>query len=276
MSNAINYTLGRLLGRGAIEIPRQVLEVGFRDEWLDRSAPITLENKILNWVIKERVIKDMNLFHGEEIMIDLSNVDAYSSNDYARIYNIPPELTNFREIMSVNHVSYVPFGQIIGHRGGSNLAMVPMVTNDLVTASSQVMNSVSAVPNMSTARCDLVGYNIVRITDRQRLQNAYVLNCYVTNDNYLSNIPPRAYPKFADACILAVKAYLYNQLVILMGEHYLQRGQELGIFKQVVEKWETAAEDYRLFLEEQWNVVSYIIDDNAYTRFLQVQVPIGL
>ncbi len=276
MSSAINYVLGRLCGRGAIDIPRQILEVGFRDEWLDRSAPISLENKILNWVIKDRVIRDMDLVHGEEILIDLSRLDVYTSDEYARIYNIPPELTNNREIMSVINVSYVPFGQVVGHRGGANTAMVPMMTNDLTTAATQVMNSVSAIPNMSTARVDLVGYNVVRVTDRQRLQMSFVLRCYVTNDNYLSNIVPRAYPKFAELSILAVKAYLYNKLIVMMGDHYLQRGQELGIFKEVVGEWRDAAEQYKTYLHDEWAVVAYTMDEDAYTRFLNYQIPIGL
>lgn len=276
MSSALNYVMGRLCGRGAIDIPRQVLEVGFRDEWLDRSAPVSLENKILNWVIKERVIQDMDLVHGEEILVDLSKVEVYTADQYARIYNIPPALTNNREIMSVISVSYAPFGMNFGSSGGSNTAMVPLMGNDLMTAASQVMNSVGSIPNMSTARVDLVGYNVVRVTDHQRLQTGYLLRCYVTNDNYLSNIVPRAYPKFAELCLLAVKAYLYNKLIVTMGDHFLQRGQELGIFKEVVSGWQEAAQQYKDYLRDEWAVVAYTMDEDAYTRFLQYQIPIGL
>lgn len=276
MSSAINYVMGRLCGRGAIDIPRQILEVGFRDEWLDKSAPISIENKILNWVIKDRVIIDMDLVHGEEILVDLSRVEVYTADNYARIYNIPPGLTNNREIMSVISVAYVPFGQGSGSRGGANMGMVPMVANDLNTAATQVMNSVSSVPNMSTARVDLVGYNVVRVTDRQRLQSAYMLRCYVTNDNYLSNIVPRAYPKFAELCLLAVKAYLYNQLIVTIGDHFLQRGQELGVFKEIVSGWQEAAQQYKDYLKDEWSVVAFTMDEDAYTRFLSYQIPIGL
>lgn len=276
MSGALTYVLTRLVGRGAFDIPKQLLEVGFRDDWLDRSSPQTLETKILNWVIKERVIRDMDLVHGEEILIDLSQVMPYTADNYAQIFNIPPELTNNREIVCVSSVGYVPFGQVVGHRGGSNLSMVPMVSNDLVTASSQLMNSVSAIPNMSTARADLVGYNTVRVTDKQRLQIAYVLRCFVTNDDYLSNIVPRAYPDFAKLAILAVKAYLYNKLIVETGDHYLQRGQELGVFKQILDKYEDANEQYYEFLKETWQAVAHHLDEDGFTRFLAFQVPIGL
>lgn len=276
MSNAITYALGRLIGRGAIEIPKRVIEVGFRDTWLDRQAPLTLEAKINNWVIKDRVIRDMDLVHGEEILVDLSDLEAYVADGYAIIYNIPPNKTNNREIISVSNVSYVPFGQVVGHRGGSNLAMVPMLTNDLVTASSQLMNSVSAIPNMSTARVDLVGHNLIRISDQQRLQSSYILRCFVSNDNYLSNIPPGAFPAFAKLVILAVKAFLYNRLHIEMGDHYLQRGQELGVFGDTVRSWDSAAEEYFEYLEQTWQGVAHHLDEDNFTRFLQFQVPIGL
>lgn len=276
MSSALNYALARLCGRGAIDIPRQILQVAFRDEWLDRSAPISLENKILNWVIKPRVIEDMGLVHGEEILVDLSQVETYTSDQYARIYNIPPRMTNNREIMSVISVSYVPFGQVVGHPGGSSLAMVPMLSNDLMTAATQVMNSVGAIPNTSTARVDLVGHNVVRVTDRQRLQSAYILRCYVANDGYLSNLSPRSYPAFTKMCILAVKAYIYNEMIITMGDHQLQRGQELSIFKDIVSGWSESAQEYHDYLKNEWAVVAYTMDEDAYTRFLQYQIPTGL
>lgn len=272
----MNYVMGRLCGRGAIDIPRQVLEVGFRDEWLDRSAPVSLENKILNWVIKDRVIQDTNLVHGVEIIIDLSQVEVYTADQYARIYNVPAALTNNREIMSVVSVSYVPFAQVLGRGMGGSMAMIPMMSNDLGTAASQVMSSVGSVPNTSTARVDLVGYNIVRVTDRQRLQMACNLRCYVTNDDYLSNIVPNAYNKFAELCILAVKAYLYNRLIITMGDHQLQRGQELGIFKEIVGGWAEAAQQYKDYLRDEWGVVAYTMNEDVYTRFLSFQIPMGL
>lgn len=277
MSGAINYALSRICGRGAIDIPREILRVGFRDDWLDNRSPITLEQKILNWVIKERVIPDMDLEHCEQIQVDLSRVPApYTADGYSRIYNIPPEMTGNREILCVTSVSYVPYGNMTGHSGGTQLAQVPMVANDIMTAATQVMNSVSSVPNISTARVDLVGYNVVRVTDRQRLQSGYVLRCQVTNDSYLSNIVPGAYPDFANLCILATKAFLYNKMIVMMGDHHLQRGQELGIFKEIVSQYSEAAQEYRTFLRETWSVVAFTMDEDDHTRFLSMQIPLGL
>jgi hypothetical protein len=57
MSNAINYVLARLCGRGAIDIPKRILETAFRDEWLDSRAPTSLENRIQPLITK-RCFKD--------------------------------------------------------------------------------------------------------------------------------------------------------------------------------------------------------------------------
>lgn len=276
MSAAINYVMGRLLGRGNIDINRRILEVGFRDDWLESRAPATLESKILNWVIRDRVIMDMDLVTGEEILVDLSGINPWTSDDFARIYNIPPEVLNFREIMSVLTVSYIPFGRMVGQRSGGSISAVPMYNNDIMVAGQQVFNSVTAIPNVSTARAELVGFNMVRVTDRQRLQPGYVLRCYVTSDSTLQNLNPRLYPKFFQLCLLAIKAYLYQKLFIEMGDHYLQRGQELGVFKETIGRWESAAEEYETFRSEEWDVIMYMNDEDAHTRFLQLQIPIGL
>lgn len=276
MAGAITYVMDRIAGRGAIDIPRKVLEVVFRDEWLDRGGPVTIEQKILLWVIRDRVIRDTDLIHGEELLVNLGGLSPIKVDELAVVYVIPPELTNNREIMSVINVSYVPMGQSLMQRGGTSLAFAPMLNNDMMTAATQVMNSVGSIPNVSTARVDIVGRNTVRISDRQRLQNAYILRCYVGNDDVLNNLPPRSYDQFAELCTLALKAYCYNKIMVEMGEHYLERGKELGVFKNIIEKWEDASEKYWEYLRETWAGVAFANNEDAYTRFIAYQIPIGL
>ncbi len=276
MSGVISYVIDRIAGRGSIDIPRRILEVVFRDEWMDKQGPVSIESKILMWVIKDRVIRDTDLVHGEEILVDLYKIAPMSVDEYAMIYVIPPEMTNNREIVSCINVSYVPFGANVQHRGGTSLAFAPMMSNDLTSAASQVMNSVGSIPNVSTARVDIVGHNTIRVTDRQRLQQAYVLRCYVTNDSFLNNISPRAYDTFAKLCTLALKAYCYNHIMFVMGDHYLERGKELGVFKQTIEKWEDCANEYYLYKEEQWAVQGIIMNDDLHHGHLQMLIPIGI
>jgi hypothetical protein len=276
MSNAITYALARICGRGSIEIPRRILETAFRDEWLDTRAPISLESRIQSWVIQDRVIPDMDIAHGEELLVNLAGLFPAIQDDYAMVYTIPPELTQNREIMSVLSVSYVGYNQGNSFMGGSALALAPMLNNDITGAANQVMSSVGSIPNIQTARVDLVGTNMVRITDRRRFQQAYVLRCYVVNDHYLENIDPRNYISFTKMVILAIKAWIYNKMIMEMGDHYLQRGQQLGVFKDIIDKWETAAEEYTTFLEGDWAAISMMSDPDAHYRYLFDQVPLGL
>ena len=276
MSGVISYVMDRISGRGSIDIPRKILDVVFRDEWLDRGGPVSVESKILLWVIRDRVIRDTDVIHGEELLVNLGGLSPIKVDELAVVYVIPPELTNNREIMSVLNVSYVPMGQSLMQRGGTSLAFAPMLNNDMLTAATQVMNSVGSIPNVNTARVDIVGRNTVRISDRQRLQNAYVLRCYVGNDDALNNLPPRSWDQFAELCTLAVKAYCYNKIIMEMGEHYLERGKELGVFKATVEKWEDASEKYWEYLRETWTAVAHASSEDAYTRYLNYQIAIGL
>lgn len=276
MSNAINYVLARLCGRGAIDIPKRILETAFRDEWLDSRAPTSLENRILHWVIKDRVLMDMGLVHGEEIIVDLSSLTPITRDNTTSVFAVPPELTNYREIMSVSRVSYLPLNSNRTFGGNSGMNIVPLATDTLGMAASQLGNSVDPMPITGTARCDLVGTNMVRVSDPRRFQRGYILHCHVADDQYLENISPRTYAPFADMCILAVKAYIYNKMIIEMGDYQLQRGQQLGIFKDVIDQWSEASKEYFEYVNNDWVALAHMNNDEAHYRLIQAQIPIGL
>ena len=276
MSNAINYVMARLCGRGAIEIPKRILETAFRDEWLDSKAPTSLESRILNWVLKDRVFQDMEVTHGEELVIDMSRLTPMTRDNTTSVFAIPPELTNHREIMSVSRVSYLPMNSNMTFGGNSGMNIVPIVNDTLGMAVSQLSNSVDPMPITGSARVDLVGTNMVRISDPRRFQRAFILHCYVANDQYLENINPRMYSPFADLCILAVKAYIYNKMVMEMGDYQLQRGQQLGVFKDVIDQWSEAAKEYFEYVNGEWIAMAHMNNDEAHYRLIQAQIPIGL
>ncbi len=276
MSAAIGYALDMICGRGAIDIPESILKIAFRDEWLDSKAPVTLESRILQWVIKERVIRDMNLVQGEEVQVPLDDLSPYITDDYVVVYTIPPERTNYREILSVSHVSYIPYGSNIGWRGNEGLSRPTWGGNDLMTAANQVFDSVSSMPYIQTAKVDIVGQNTIRITDRNRRQQSYMLTCYVANDGYLNNITPHAYPLFAEVCLLAVKAWIYRRMVTEIGEFFLQRGKEMGIVKDIIMDWKDAAAEYKLKIDTEWRAVASTLNERQHMEDLSIQFGLGI
>ncbi len=276
MSGAVNYVMGRLCGQGSFSIPRQILEEVFKDDWLDREMPTTISDKIYKRVIRPRVLQDINMFYGEQILIDLNRAEFINIGDFARVYRFGPHHTGNREIISADCVGFVPYGMNSNYQAASSLSNMPVMSNELMNYGSQVMSSVSSIPSVVTTRCDIVGFNTVRVTDRQRFQSSYSLRAYVTNDNNLANIPHQAYPALFKLCLLGLKAYIYNEYIITMGESFLRRGQELGVFKNIIEKWETAEEEYNTYLEEYWIVQPYFANDDQHHGFLQMLIPIGL
>ena len=88
----------------------------------------------------------------------------------------------------------------------------------------------------------------------------------------LNNISPRSWEAFAKLCVLAVKAFIYNELLIEIDQAYLQGGQELGAFKNYVDGLSDANDMYLTHLKEVWMVTAVMNDVHAHTRIIKLMV----
>lgn len=257
-------------------IPYEVLRVAFKDElhnW--RQAPISLDTQIMDKVIKPRVLIDANLVGGAQTIISLEGLAPRFLDNYTMLYEIPPELTSYREIVSILSVGYLPYAGGFSYGGLHNVPANGGMS-DLAAIGQRVMDSVSSVPNVSTATCDLVGYNTVVLRDNQRLSANYSLRCIIANDANLANINPRSYIAFAKLCELAVKAFIYNTLIIKLDQAYLSGGQELGALKNYVEGLSDAEQMYQTQLSDVWRSVAFHNDQPSLERFIRVMISPGL
>lgn len=275
MSGAINYVMSRICGQGSFDLPKRILQEVFKDEWLDRQMPTSLEDRILMRVIRPRVLRDIDMYYGEQILIGMQGVEYTAIGDMARIYRFSPDHTNNREIISADCVGFMPMGLHSNFQTSAAVGQMSGMNNELMGYASQQVSSVSAIPSVISTRVDVVGYNTVRVSDRSRFRQTYSLRCWVTNDNKLSNIPPQAFDKLLKLCILAVKAYCYNEYNVSMGDNFIQRGQELGVFSDEIRKWESAAEDYYAYKENEWAVQGYFGNDDQHHGFLSMMVGLG-
>ena len=254
-------------------IPPQVLKAAFRDELMNwRQAPVSLDTQIMDKVIKPRVLFDANLVGGTQAIIALDGLAAVYGDNYSNVYQIPFERTSNREIVSVLSVGYLPIGGSFGY----GAIGVPAHVSDVMTAGQRVMDSNSSIPVVSTAQCDLIGFNTVLIRDPQRTTMTYTLRCMLANESNLNNINPRSYLYFATLCQLAVKSFIYNNMLITMDQAYLQGGQELGALKNYVETLQDSEEQYQVFLRETWQGVAFMNDRTSHERFIRTQISPGL
>lgn len=269
--------LSKALDHIKYTIPRAVLEKAFSDNLYNwRQAPVGLDQLIKDKVIKPRVMLDADLIGGVQTLVNLDGLTGQFSDNFTVIYQIPPDRVSHREIMSVLSVNYLPYASSFNSMGLGMGTVNPTAQNDVLSAGQRVMDSHSNIPAITTATCELIGFNTVLIRDPMRITQAYQLRCYLGNDENLNNINPRSYIHFSKLCELAVKSYIYNKLYLNMDQAYLQGGQELGSFKNYVESLSDAENMYGTFLAEVWAKVAYMNDQTTHNRFLRSMMSPGI
>lgn len=252
-------------------IPIEVLKIAFNDEvqnW--RQAPISLDEMIMNKVIRPRVLTDANIVGGETILVSLAGVQGRTLDQYSIIYEIPAELIMYRSLMSVLSVGYLR-GMGNGYNGyaGTNFNQSG---NDLLGAAKKVGDSMASIPNVSTAKADIIGYNTIRIHDQAGILGLYELRCVVANEENLNNISPRSYLAFSELVVLAVKSYIYNTLIVKLDSAYLAGGQELGSIKSIIEGYSDEEENYNTYLENKWRPTAFMNNTKDHERFIRLQI----
>lgn len=259
-------------------IPDEITTIVFRpaaNGW--RQSPITIEESIMAKVIRKRVIPDANIATGEHMMIRLAGITPVMVEDYRSVFEIPARLLHNRTILSVLGVSYSPYSAGMGAAYSSIVGGAgAMFSQDTAVALQQMVESTSAVPNVSTCRADLVGVNTVMIEDSQRAGASYDLSCYVTDENFLNQLDPRAYHLFSELAEHAIKAYIFKNFFIAMGRSRNELGADLPEFKEIVDSYRDSEVNYRTFLREKWKKTGFISNSDRMLRFLKAQVMVGL
>lgn len=268
--NIINTMVSHL----QFKIPNEILQEAFKDDTYQyHTAPLSLTERIMNKVIRPRVMVDMNLVGGIISLISLEGLQpGWLPDNYTQIYRIPPDRTNHRQIMSVLSVSYLPFYTSYNAMGVGSGTINPLTMTDVPIALQRVMDSHSNIPVVSNASVELIGPDTVAIRDQLRVYGAYHLKCLLGYDEALTNINPRSYPEFFTLCELAVKSYIYNKLYIRLDQAYMVGGMELGAFKSYIDDLRDAEEMYMTHLNEVWRKVGFMNDKYGYTNFLKIMI----
>lgn len=248
-------------------IPYEILNAGFTIDEVPETVNLTsLGDKILRKVIKKRVLLDANIVGGIETIIPLNSVAPSYTENYYTVYQIPPELTMNKEIISVLNITRTPSGGLL--YGGIGVSTVFGQNQAVTNVANRIGDSVSSSGILSNAHLELVGYNTVLVYAHFRVLSSFGLRVILENDSNLNNIQPRSYKAFSLLCILATKAYLYNKLIVPINSGYLASGQDLGVFKSILESYSDAEEQYRTYLEEKMGSILFMNDTTRYNRML--------
>lgn len=258
-------------------IPYELLHAGMMIDEQNITANLTsLDDKILRKVIKKRVLLDANIVGGIEAIIPLSNVQPSFVEHYYTVYSVPPEETMNKEIISALSITFMPinghYGPVGGYYNNNSNGIYSQTGvgsfNPVMSVADRIGNAAAPSGNLTNAHIEIVGYNTLLIYANYRTLASFGVRVLLENDSNLNNIQPRSYKSFSTLCVLATKAYLYNKLIIAINSGQLAGGQDLGMFKSILENYSSSDEDYNTYLREVWGSVSFHNDNTRMNRFI--------
>lgn len=252
------------------EIPPEILQLVFIDrlkQW--RYTPISLDQQIIDLVIRPRVLVDCNLVGGAEVYIPLDKcgIELDMSEQYSTVYRIPKSMTQGRSILSVKNITFSDPTYM-----SSAATIANMGASQMLYAGQAVMNAHATIPTVSSATVQLIGENTVLVRDNAMLPMNSYLRAVLSNDENMNHLQLVSYLPFAEMVVMAVKAYIYVNRLIPMDKGELYAGVELGSIRSKIEEYADANELYREYRKTKWRKIAFMNDRESYSRYLRRQI----
>lgn len=254
--NAIHKALSEI----KFQIPPEVLQVGFVENFGRINQVVSLDERIMNSVIRPRILVDANLVGGVIAKIPLDQCEYREYIPFEYIVIVPKELTGGRSIVSV--LSLVSFTTVI--------PATPIYTSSpLLTAANNMFNSITQETVIQTSRLELIGDNTVLIQDPNLSILHGCLRCMVEYDENMSSIHPRNIHTFCKLCVLGTKSYIYNNCKVKLDQGYVYGGHELGSISEIIDSYSDAEEQYQEFLNTDFKIVAFMNTGDNVPRLIQ-------
>lgn len=259
-------------------IPRQILEATF----LEKDQPTTsLDDRIIHEVVRKRVLLDTNLVATRMCRIPLSDAWVIPTNynnqagSTTYLYNctylrIPPEFRENRNIASVIRLVGYINQQGVGAIGG---------IGGWLPAGNTVSGMANAMVGSHTLRGAaffpipiLQDGNVIRITGvyPNSVMNYWLLECTLENDEEYTNIGQNMMFHLRKLTLAATKQYIRTNLLIPMGETQVVAGMDIGVFKNEVDSYANAGEEYDHYLDLVRG--AQIFDPNTFTQYAYLSI----
>jgi hypothetical protein len=284
--SAINYAISKI----RMAVPAQLLEKVLALQNTTFFDPRTLNEKIRYEIIQKIVMPDINVIGGETVLLPLDMGEkTLIADGEMSVFYFDKDLAG-REITSV--LSFTTNMGLYGQMGGStSTTSVAPLQADAVQSSrkscpgkqgitgdahmdgeiqkrmEQLIEVDSTMRDPYNTSVTLVGKNTILLRYSFRLTTG-AFKVQMSNDPELNNISNRSWLHFAQLCILAVKSYIYTQLIITIGEAQIYEGTQLGPFADYVQNLASAEEEYIEYLQTIWSRTSKMNDTAQYTKFI--------
>lgn len=249
-------------------IPAVILQKVFvqrHEKW--RTKHQSINERIMEEVIRPRVLQDCNIAYGQEVLVDLSECESELVDGTIMVYRIPKSLTQGRSILSALQVSY----GIPGYTGVGG-GMTNIASSALQQGANALADANAPMPITSTHNVTLIGENTVMIRDTLRMAGNMFLRCVLENDERMTHLHYKNIPIFKQLVAQAVKSYIYNVYMIEMDMAELHAGQELGTIKNIIEGYADAEELYQEILREKYARAAVSTDEIQMRRYLKAMI----
>ena len=243
-------------------IPPEVLQIGFVENFNRTNQVTSIDDRILNSVIRSRVMVDANLVGGNTIQIPIAECYTSSTiyNEY--VITVPRELTGYKSIVAVHSLLSMT---------GIASTLPNYNTSGLITQAYHMYNSLATMNVIQTNRLELIGENVILVQDPTLTLFNAVLKCVIEYDKNMSDLHPRYMRDFAKMCILAVKAYIYNNFKVKLDQGYIYAGHELGSITDIIDGYSDAEEMYQEFVMTVFQKIAYMNESKNMSRFIAAQ-----
>lgn len=238
--NAINYGIRST----NMAIPEAILRYGLVTPNTDEHL-LSLDNLLLTKVIRPIVMVDMNAYGSNKLSVSTNECDTIYSGSDGTTYHVPKKLTNFRSIAIPISLTMSGFAQ-----------MLSKPDSDI----DKVRDSMGNVGGYINSNVTLIGENTIFVAQYMETGTDTFLNFIIENDSMLNNISSRNYMALGELFVLATKAYIYNQTVLKLNEGYILHGHSSDTFKDIINEWSDALQEYKEYFNLKWRKISFIND----------------
>lgn len=260
MINAITYAIDRVQRI----IPEYILKQTFISmESYRTTIPVSVATRIREIIIDKWILPDINVIGGKTAYIPLDQCVLIEQIPGISIYQVPKEVTNGRSITSVHELTTMGYAKL---SGGDFFPGMSEMGNAL----NQQLDAIKTLPYVSEGRTTLLNDNTIMVEGSMYVTMSLMVRAVLEYDQTLNDLNPRTLQQFTDLVILATKAYIYNKNVVNIDMGQLHGGVNLGVYKDMVDSYSDAHEQYEELLRTTWARVDKLNDYETRKRLINL------
>jgi len=233
---------------------------------------VSLDSVIRDQVISQRVWADCSLQGAQQVLIPFRELKPMQPDAYSFIYRIPKSMTNGRSIMSVLDVVYYVAQGLVAYGGSYSMvnSLNSNCENSPILQAGKALRDVDGnIAQISTANAQVIGENVIFINDNSGLVVAGGAHVKLAHDDQFSNIKPELYGAFAKLCVLATKAWIFNNMEIIIDRNEVWSGMAVGKFKEIIDRYSSAEEMYQEYKDTTWRKAQVSADYVTSNRIIR-------